>query len=79
MTVKVIAFTEFRQNASKLITKVGQGESLVIFRHGKPVARVIPYDEKSDKIPAWKQPGPRLDIPGAEISSAILQERDESW
>ena len=79
MTVKVIAFTEFRKNASRLITNVGAGDSLVIFRHGKPVARVLPYAEESDEMPAWKQPGIRLDIPGVEISSAILQERAESW
>ena len=78
MTVKVVAFTEFRKNASRLITDVIDGESLVIFRHGKPVARVMPYSEKSEEPPAWKQPGIRLHIPGADITSAILQERDES-
>jgi prevent-host-death family protein len=78
MTVKVVAFTEFRKNASHLITEVSQGESLVIFRHGRPVARVTPYSEESKGAPAWKQPGIRLHIPGADIASAILQERDES-
>ncbi len=78
MTEKIIAFTKFRQNASQLITKVGQGESLIIFRRGKPIARVIPYASNSNKTPAWQQPGVRLQIPGADLTSAILQERDES-
>jgi prevent-host-death family protein len=78
MSHKVIAFTEFRKNASQLITEVGRGESLVIFRHGKPIAKVIPYSDETEGEPSWKQPGLRLQIPGADITSAILQERDES-
>ena len=77
MTVKVIAFTEFRKNASRLIAAVEEGESLVILCHGKPGAGVRPYRPWEKGAPAWKQPGIRLQIPGADLGAAILQERNE--
>jgi prevent-host-death family protein len=41
--MKTINFTKFRKKASGLITEVEEGEELVLIRHGKPVAEIIPY------------------------------------
>jgi len=74
--MKSIAFTDFRNKASDLITEVEHGETIIILRHGKPVAEVIPYSDKSRNSPAWKQPAVRLLLQGKELSSAILEERE---
>ena len=76
--MKSIAFTDFRKKASDLVTEVEHGETIILLRHGKPVAEVVPFSDKSQKSPAWKQPGIRLRIQGSDLSSAILEERETS-
>ncbi len=70
--MKSIAFTDFRNKASDLITEVEHGETIILLRHGKPVAEVIPYSDKAQNSPAWKQPSIRLCLQGSDLSSAIL-------
>ena len=74
--MKTITFTDFRKRASSFITEVEHGETFVLLRHGKPVAEVIPFSDRSRRIPSWKQPGIRLQIRGSDLSSAILEERE---
>lgn len=73
--MKAITFTEFRKNASELFSNVEQGEVFVVIRHGKPIAEVSPVS-RTKNSPAWKQPALRLSSKGAELSSAIIEERD---
>ena len=74
--MKAITFTEFRRHASTLLAELEQGETLVILRHGKPIAEIKPFSGKGDKLSAWKKPGRKLQFPGAELSTAILAERE---
>ena len=37
--MRTVTFTQFRRNASSLITDVEKGEIVRILRHGRPVAR----------------------------------------
>lgn len=73
--MKTVSFTEFRKHASNLFSDVENGEKLVVMRHGKPIAEINPLTEESRK-PSWKKPGLRLSIKGAQLSSAILEERE---
>jgi prevent-host-death family protein len=74
--MKTITFTEFRRRASSLLAEVEKGETLIILRHSKPIAEVKPFDGELEDVPAWKRPGIKLDYPGAELSTAILAERE---
>jgi len=74
--MKNVAFTDFRKKASDLITEVEHGETLILFRRGKPVAEVVPFSDKAQRSPAWKQAGIRLRIQGSDLSSAIIEERE---
>jgi antitoxin (DNA-binding transcriptional repressor) of toxin-antitoxin stability system len=73
--MKTVSFTEFRKHASTLLSDVENGEMLVVMRHGKPIAEIKPLSEESKK-PSWKKPGIRLSIKGAQLSSAIVEERE---
>lgn len=73
--MKTVSFTEFRKHASNLFSDVENGEKLVVMRHGKPIAEIKPLTEES-RNPSWKKPGLRLSIKGAQLSSAILEERE---
>jgi prevent-host-death family protein len=73
--MKTITLTELRRHYAALLTEVEKGETLVILRYGRPIAEIRPYSEDADKVPAWKEPGMKLKIPGAELSQAIMAER----
>ncbi len=74
--MKSVAFTDFRKKASDLITEVEHGETIILLRHGKPVAEVVPFSDKAQRSPAWKLSRIRLRIQGNDLSSAILEERE---
>jgi prevent-host-death family protein len=70
-----VTLTEFRANASGFLTRVEQGETIVVLRHGRPIAEVSPIHRGAGGFPSWKQPALRLATSGAGLSAAILQDR----
>ncbi|OGV45650.1 MAG: hypothetical protein A2X46_14900 [Lentisphaerae bacterium GWF2_57_35] len=56
-----------------MMTEVEHGETLLIVRHGRPIAEVSPV---TDQQPSWKRPALRLATKGAGLASAIIEERD---
>ncbi len=74
--MKTVTFTDFRKKASGFITEVEHGETIVFLRRGKPIAEVIPFTDRLQRTPSWKQPGIHLQIQGRDLSSAILEERE---
>jgi len=73
--LKTVSFTEFRKNASGLFSDVEKGETLVVMRHGKPIAEILPLQSEVTRSPSWKRPALRLPVKGASLSTAILEER----
>ena len=72
--MKMVTFSELRNNARKYFDAVEHGESLEVYRNGKPVAVVSPVREHS--MERWKSANP-VKLTGASLSSAILAERTE--
>ena len=58
-----------------MLTKVENGETIVILRHGRPIAEVSPLTD-GQKPPSWKRPALRLSSKGINLSKAILRERE---
>ena len=73
--MKTVTFTEFRKHASGLFSEVENGGTLLVLRHGKPIAEISPASSEQRDSPSWKKPGLRLMAKGASLSAAILQER----
>jgi len=73
--MKTVSFTEFRKHASNLFSDVENGEKILIMRHGKAIAEINPVSSEPQN-PSWKKKGLRLSIKGAELSSAIIEERE---
>jgi prevent-host-death family protein len=72
--MKTLTFTEFRKNASAVLDRVEGGESICVLRHGKAIAKIVPANRDQPE-PVWRRPGPRMVIPGASLSRAVLEER----
>jgi prevent-host-death family protein len=73
--MNTVTLTDFRSHASGMLTRVESGETLVVLRHGRPIAEIVPFEQKGLSLPSWKRPALRLSAKGAELSSAILGER----
>lgn len=75
--MKTVSFTEFRAQASGMLREVEQGETLLVLRHGRPIAEICPVRSEPEELaPSWKEPALRLVTKGEGLSSAILEERD---
>lgn len=74
--MKQVSFTEFRRNAASLLDSVESGETVLVTRHGKPVAEVVPVSA-APAIVSWKRPHPALALSakGASLSREIIRER----
>ncbi|MBI2441207.1 MAG: type II toxin-antitoxin system prevent-host-death family antitoxin [Lentisphaerae bacterium] len=73
--MKTVTLTEFRSHASGMLTQVEHGETILVLRHGRPIAEVSPVASQENSQPSWKQPALRLSTKGAGLASAILEER----
>lgn len=78
--MRIIPLSEFRANASAMLDLVEKGETVRILRHGKPVAELVPLQPAPPaKTPSWKRPFEPVQLPpGASLSMAVLDERNES-
>ena len=74
--MKMVTLTEFRSHASSMLTEVEQGETILVLRHGRPIAEVSPVVDERNSQPSWKSPALRLATKGSGLSSAILEERE---
>ena len=82
ITMHTISLSEFRANASAMIDRVAQGETVRILRHGKPVAELVPAQPAMpEKIPSWKRPIKPLEYQRADgktLAQLIIEERDSA-
>ncbi len=70
-----VTLTEFRSHASGMLSRVEKGETMLVLRHGRPIAEVTPVTNRDNGQPSWKKPGIRLSTKGAGLSAVILAER----
>lgn len=65
-----ITLTELRQHTRDYFDAVENGESIIVSRYGKPVAKVRPINRRP--APSWTKPGPRLVVDNVSLSPARL-------
>ena len=68
-------FTELRNNAKDYFDAVEGGETVRVFRNGKPIAEIVPI---RPGVPSWKRQASPLTIKGLSLSREILKDRDDS-
>ena len=69
-----VTFSELRNNAKKYFDAVEEGETIEVYRNGKPVAILSPYS--TGKGERWNRAHP-LEASGFSLSRIILEEREE--
>ncbi len=68
-------FTELRNNAKTYFDAVESGETVLVYRYGKPVAEIVPVRKE---MHSWKRPASPLTIKGLSLSREILNDREKS-
>jgi prevent-host-death family protein len=83
--MKSITVAELRQNPTEALRDVESGETYVVTRHRREVARLVPPSGGVDLIPA-KRPGParlserpRHQLRTASTIDELLAEMDSAW
>jgi prevent-host-death family protein len=71
-----LQFTALRNSAKEYFDEVEKGKSFVIIRKGKPIAKVIPFNEP---IQGWKRDIKLVTLKSGIDSAVILRQiRDEA-
>jgi prevent-host-death family protein len=68
-------FTELRNHAKDYFDAVEGGDTVRVFRNGKPIAEIVPV---RSGVPSWKKQGTPLTVKGLSLSREVLSERDNS-
>jgi prevent-host-death family protein len=67
-------FTEFRNQAKCYLDAVERGETVRIYRRGRPVAELVPI---STRTPSWKNPPDQpLRLEGLCLGEEIIADRE---
>jgi len=68
-------FTELRNHAKDYFDAVALGDTVRVFRNGKPIAEIVPV---RSGVPSWKRQVTPLTVRGLSLSREILSDRDQS-
>ncbi|HYN21351.1 MAG TPA: type II toxin-antitoxin system Phd/YefM family antitoxin [Thermoanaerobaculia bacterium] len=67
--------TELRNHAGTYFDAVENGETVRVYRNGRPVADIVPV---KSAMPAWKKPPQiRLSLSSLSLSDEVLTDRHE--
>jgi prevent-host-death family protein len=73
--MKDATFTELRNHAKHYFDAVEGGDTVRVFRNGKPIAEIVPI--RSGPA-SWKRPATPLTVKGLSLSREILSDRNKS-
>lgn len=68
-------FTELRNHAKDYFDAVEGGDTVRVFRNGKPIADIVPI---RDGVVSWKRPATLLTVKGVSLSREVLRARKQS-
>ena len=70
-----LQFTDFRNKSKEYFDKVEHGSSFIIIRKGKPIAKILPFNQIE---PGWKRDNKKIKLKSKKSTlDYILQERSE--
>jgi prevent-host-death family protein len=67
-------FTELRNHAKEYFDAVEGGDTVRVFRNGKPIAEIVPVRSGA---PSWKRQATSLTVKGLSLSREIMSDRDK--
>ena len=79
-----LKFTEFHNKSKEYFDQIEKGQSYIITRRGKPIARILPLNDtqkvvsvKEQNVPGWKKKFKKVVIKGEPSHITIVKMRNE--
>jgi prevent-host-death family protein len=81
--MRKVSLREANQNFASCVAEVESGQSLILLRRGKPVARMVPFEEESPRDPVHDAAVKKLaaflkkgvDLGGVKVNREELYDR----
>lgn len=71
-----VSIKEARHNLSGLLSAVEHGETVIITRRGKAVARLVPEERRAKPLPDMEDFRKSIKVKGTPLSRQIVEARD---
>jgi len=79
-----LKFTEFHNRSKEYFDQIENGQSFIITRRGKPIARILPLNDtqkvvsgKEQKVPRWKRKFKKFVNRGEPFHETVVRLRNE--
>jgi len=73
--MKKVQVNKIREHLAKYLAEAEQGEEIVITRHSKPVARLLPVDHGKPVFPDLEEFRKKIKVSGKPMSEEIVELR----
>ena len=75
--MKKVQVNEVREKLAKYLTEAEQGEEIIITKHSKPIARLMPVENKQSEFPDLTGFREKIKVKGKPMSEEVSDMRRE--
>lgn len=75
--MKTVSVREMRDHIGSVLGEAEQGETVVIKRHGREIAKLSPMDSRETGLPSMKALRSRIERKGKSLSQDVAGARDQ--
>lgn len=75
--MKKVQVNEVREHLAKYLAEAEMGEEIVITKHNRPVARLMPVRRKKSNFPDLREHRSKLIVRGKPVSRDIIDSRKD--
>ncbi|VGO12964.1 hypothetical protein PDESU_01518 [Pontiella desulfatans] len=75
--MKTVSVREMRDHIGQVLSSAELGETVIIKRHGRKIAKLGPLDATEAGLPSMKKLRDQISNKGKALSKAVIDEREE--
>ena len=75
--MKKVKVNEVREHLAKYLSDAEKGEEIIITKHSRPIARLVPLKSESSEFPDLSKHRHAINIKGRSLSDTIIDQRKE--
>ena len=75
--MKKVKVNEVREHLAKYLSEAEKGEEIIITKHSRPIARLVPLKSTSTEFPDLSKHRNSINIKGRSLSDTIIDQRQE--
>lgn len=75
--MKKVQVNKVREKLAKYLSQAEQGEEIIITKHSKPIARLMPVERKRSEFPDLSEFREKIAVRGKSMSEEVSEMRRE--